>query len=493
MPATATSGIYIARPVRSDNGGASHIPFVVRDDASHSDIVMQTSDTTWQAYNTYGGNSLYTGQPAGRAYKVSYNRPFNTRGNDNGQDWLFNAEYPMVRWVERNGYDVSYLSGVDSDRSGSAASPSTRRSCPSATTSTGPARSGPTSRRPATPASTSRSSPATRCSGRRGGSPASTAPTRHTGPWSATRRPTRTPRSTRHPAWTGTWRDPRFSPPADGGRPENGLTGTIFTVNDGATTSIQVPEADGKMRLWRGTSVANLAAGATATLPNGTLGYEWDSDLDNGARPAGLVRMSSTTVNAPSVLQDYGSTYGSGTATHNLTLYRRANGGGLVFGAGTVQWSWGLDATHDRGSTATSTPMQQATVNLFADMGAQPATIASGLTAATASTDTTAPTATITSPTAGAVIAPGSAVTITGTATDTGGRVGGVEVSTDNGATWHPGDRPGHVDLRLDRRRQPARSPSRRGRSTTARTCRARPPRSRSTSGPGRRRRRRRG
>ena len=31
--------------------------------------------------------------------------------------------------------------------------------------------------------------------------------------------------------WTGTWRDPRFSPPADGGRPENALTGTIFTVN----------------------------------------------------------------------------------------------------------------------------------------------------------------------------------------------------------------------------------------------------------------------
>ena len=139
VPATATSGIYIARPVRSDNGGASHIPFVVRNDASHSDIVMQTSDTTWQAYNTYGGNSLYTGQPAGRAYKVSYNRPFNTRGNDNGQDWLFNAEYPMVRWVERNGYDVSYISGVDSDRLGSPAHASTRRSCRSATTSTGPA------------------------------------------------------------------------------------------------------------------------------------------------------------------------------------------------------------------------------------------------------------------------------------------------------------------------------------------------------------------
>ena len=37
----------------------SQISFVVRDDSSHSDIVLQTSDTTWQAYNTYGGNSLY--------------------------------------------------------------------------------------------------------------------------------------------------------------------------------------------------------------------------------------------------------------------------------------------------------------------------------------------------------------------------------------------------------------------------------------------------
>src|SRR5205085_3548184 len=39
--------------------------------------------------------------------------------------------------------------------------------------------------------------------------------------------------------WTGTFRDPRFSPPADGGRPENGLTGTIFTVQ-GTHGGIQV-------------------------------------------------------------------------------------------------------------------------------------------------------------------------------------------------------------------------------------------------------------
>jgi hypothetical protein len=63
VPATAVSGIYIARLSRSDNGGASHIPFVVRDDAAQADVLLQTDDTTWQAYNQYGGHSVYLGSP----------------------------------------------------------------------------------------------------------------------------------------------------------------------------------------------------------------------------------------------------------------------------------------------------------------------------------------------------------------------------------------------------------------------------------------------
>ena len=84
--------------------------------------------------------------------------------------------------------------------------------------------------------------------------------------------------------------------------------------------------------------------------------------------------------------------------------------------------------------------MQQATVNLFADMGAQPATLHGRADAPpTASTDTTAPTSTITSPAGGATVGDGAQVTITGTATDAGGGVvAGVEVSTDGGTTWHP-------------------------------------------------------
>src|SRR6476659_8832456 len=120
VPATAVSGIYLARAVRLDDGGANHIVFIVRDDTGHSDLLFQTSDTTWQAYNQYGGNSLYVGGPGtnpGRAYKVSYNRPFTTR-DTTPEDWVFNAEYPMVRFLEANGYNVSYTTGVDSDRNG---------------------------------------------------------------------------------------------------------------------------------------------------------------------------------------------------------------------------------------------------------------------------------------------------------------------------------------------------------------------------------------
>src|SRR5262249_42598227 len=80
---TGLSGISFAKITRSDTLGASHIFFVVRDDASTSPLLYQTSDTTWQAYNSYGGASLYIDQQfhltAGRAFKVSYNRPFNTR------------------------------------------------------------------------------------------------------------------------------------------------------------------------------------------------------------------------------------------------------------------------------------------------------------------------------------------------------------------------------------------------------------------------------
>ena len=432
------SGIYFAKLVRTDGtNGSSHIFFVVRNDASHSDLLFQTSDTTWQAYNDYGGSSLYDApQPIGRAYKVSYNRPFNTRG-DSGEDFVFNAEYPAVRWLERNGYDVSYFTDLDSDRHGALIkNHKTFMSVGHDEYWSGGQRANVEAARAAGVNLAFMSGNEIFWKTRWEPSIA--------GPTTANRTLV-TYKETTDDAkidplqnvWTGTWRDPRFSPPADGGRPENALSGTIFMVNGPRNDSIKVPASFKSLRFWNNTSVRNLAAGATKTFAAGTLGYEWDEDLDNGSRPPGLIDLSHATYTvSPDLLLDFGTSFGNGTATHSLTLYR-APSGALVFGAGTVQWTWGLDAVHDNAGPAADPDIQQATVNLLADMGSQPATIQSGLTAAAKTTDTTPPTATITSPASGSSASVGTPVTVSGTASDTGGVVGGVEVSTD-GSTWHP-------------------------------------------------------
>ena len=447
VPADATSGVYVADLIRQDGtDGASQIIFVVRNDEGHSDIVYKTADATWQAYNDWGGNSLYTGDGTthstdGRAYAVSYNRPFdyNLRSY-NPDSFFFAAETSMVRFLEKNGFDVSYIAMQDLDQRGALLlnhkilmtaghdeywSPAERSAVETARD-------------------------AGVSVGFFGGNDMfwKTYWTLSSFDSATPDRTLVTYKETHANAvidpvnpniWTGTWRDPRFSPPADGGRPENAVMGTMFTVNsDGTSHPITVPGTDANLRIWRNTSIANLSAGQSAALSDYVLGEESDEDVDNGFRPAGLIDLSSTTFNTTSLLQDYGSNYAAGTSTHSLTMYRAASGA-LVFSAGTLQWSWGLDSTHDGRTTAVDSRMQQAMINLFADMGAQPTTLMAGLVLATISTDHVAPTSTITSPLLGAILQAGVPITIKGTAQDSGGGVvAGVEVSVDNGVTWHP-------------------------------------------------------
>ena len=126
-------------------------------------------------------------------------------------------------------------------------------------------------------------------------------------------------------------------------------------------------------------------------LLKGLIGHEFDEDIDNGFRPPGLMRLSRTTIDNVVYLQDHAKVFDTGSATHSLTLYR-APSGALVFGAGTCQWSWGLDPHHDspagvpphvanpyvtrvgRDLAGPDPTVQQATANLFADMGVLPAT-----------------------------------------------------------------------------------------------------------------------
>jgi hypothetical protein len=441
VPSTAVSGVYIARVVREDNGGASHIIFVVRDDDGHSDLLLQTSDTTWQAYNRWGGNSLYVGQPNNRAYAVSYNRPFDTRATT-AKDWFFSNEYAMIRWVEKNGYDVSYTTGVDSEVRGAEILEH------KAFVSVGHDEYWSGNQRTYVEAARAAGVHLAFFSGNE-----IYWKTRWENSIDASGTPYRTlvcyketwANSKIDPApnvWTGTWRDNRFSPPADGGRPENSLSGQIFTVNRGPGgdlgTPITVGDAYSQLRFWRNTRIANLQPGQTENVGDFVLGYEWDEDLDNGARPNGLFHLSSTTQLAPQKIDQYGGpTTTSGQATHNLSLYRSSSGA-LVFGAGTINWGWGLDGTHDILVSNPDPALEQATVNLFADMGAQPLSLRTGLILSNMSTDVIAASSSITSVANGATIESGSSILLSGVALDSGGGVvAGVDISVDGGATWH--------------------------------------------------------
>ncbi|MEU5940869.1 DUF4082 domain-containing protein [Micromonospora sp. NPDC047548] len=437
VPQSAVSGVYIARLQRPGAEDGSHIVFVVRDDSSQSRLFFQTSDTTWQAYNLYGGSNFYEGGARGRAYALSYNRPFATRGHMSGRDFLFSNEYPTIRFLERNGYDVSYTTGIDSDRRGGLIrNHKVFLSVGHDEYWSGAQRANVEAARDAGVHLAFFSGNEVYWKTR----------------WESSQDGSGTPYRTLvcyketwandkiddSAEWTGTWRDPRFTPPGDGGRPENALTGTAYVANDD-DLPLQVPAEQGRFRIWRNTSVAAAAPGQVTTLAEHLVGYESNEDLDNGFRPAGLIRMSTTTGPTPQYLRDFGNKVSPGTTTHHITMYK-ASSGALVFSAGTIQWGWGLDDRHDsRTAVEPADPaIQQATINLLADMGVQPATLMTGRAAASASTDTQPPTATITSPTTGVSATNGNEVTVQGTASDTGGgRVAGVEVSTDGGETWH--------------------------------------------------------
>ncbi len=456
IPDDFVSGVYFAKLVREDGvEDASIIPFVVRDDASTSDIVFQTSDTTWQAYNAWGGASLYYGEvpvdPAdmigylppncscgltaiGRASAVSYNRPIitNTSPIGGSHDFIFGVESSAISWLEQNGYDVSYISGVDATRNGALLLNH------DAYLSVGHDEYWSAEQRANVEAARDSGVNLAFWSGNEcywkvrwessidGSGQAYRTMVCYKETWGTSTDPS--------DVGTGTWRDPRY---ADAGQePENSLTGTMFQVDSYRQDTISIPYDYSNLRFWRNTEVSQLNEGDTYNLVQNLLGYEWDSDVENGFRPDGLVNLSLSSISVDTYLRDYGATVGSAVATHSLTMYRAASGA-LVFGAGTVFWSWGLSDNHQGPTTSTDRNVQQAMVNMFADMGIQPTTLDASLILATQSTDTLKPTSSISSSMTGASFVEGQRVTITGTAQDFGGGIiAGVEVSTDGGQHW---------------------------------------------------------
>jgi hypothetical protein len=170
--------------------------------------------------------------------------------------------------------------------------------------------------------------------------------------------------------------------------------------------------------------------------------------------------------NSSSLRSATGASAGAGAGSvHQGRSSRQLGGGGggggaLVFATGTINWAWALSALHDTylGRTlAEDRDIQQATLNLLADMGVLPAAssvaggVGVGVPAASVGAAVGAATAPLVLPVPSTDVLPPSSViqrveynaslrcvTVFGKARDFGGgAVAAVEVSLDGGATWH--------------------------------------------------------
>ncbi|KAE8764332.1 N,N-dimethylformamidase beta subunit family domain-containing protein [Georgenia thermotolerans] len=107
-------GNYLIR-LTADSGGQTYVPLTLRTPDAAGRVLILNAVTTWQAYNGWGGRSLYKG-PRGypdRSYAVSFDRPYDR--NDGTGLYLID-ELPAVRLAERSGINLGYLTDVDLDR-----------------------------------------------------------------------------------------------------------------------------------------------------------------------------------------------------------------------------------------------------------------------------------------------------------------------------------------------------------------------------------------
>ncbi len=105
-------GQYLFKLVPT-KGSSTYVAFVVRDDQRHSDVLVISDVTTLQAYNTWGGYSLYTstdGHPGGRANVVSFDRPMEMYWAQSG---TLGDSFNIGQLVESLGLDVSYATNID--------------------------------------------------------------------------------------------------------------------------------------------------------------------------------------------------------------------------------------------------------------------------------------------------------------------------------------------------------------------------------------------
>jgi hypothetical protein len=105
--------------LRLDGQGAQQfVPVTIRSPSNQGRIVVVNAVTTWQAYNRWGGYSLYQdpdGRASGRVRAVSFDRPYQADVMQGAGDFLY-FELPFVLFAERAGVPLGYATDVDLDQ-----------------------------------------------------------------------------------------------------------------------------------------------------------------------------------------------------------------------------------------------------------------------------------------------------------------------------------------------------------------------------------------
>jgi hypothetical protein len=324
-PTDWASGFYLAR-LTGSSGKQSYIIFVVRDDARSAALLFQSSVTTYAAYNGWGGYGLYSVNSVGgkAATKVSFNRPYRNPqrpSSGKGAGDFLSWEIHMLRFLEREGYDVVYSTNIDTH-----ASPNRLLKC-RGFLSVGHDEYWTWAMRDAVEAARNR--------GVNLGFFGANA-----GYWQVRLEPNAKGQADRivvgykftaiqqdpaaatdPPRTTYLWRDYPVS------RPEASLVGVQYDYN-----SVDLDMVIGDMPAW-------IRAGTTLTkgsVLRGMLGYEVDR-VSPTSSPAGIQVLASS----PYEVCPEGKCTGE-IRYANMSWYSHQSGAG-VFAAGSMQWNWGLD------------------------------------------------------------------------------------------------------------------------------------------------------
>jgi hypothetical protein len=389
VPANWTTGVYLARLNASD-GNKSFIFFVVRNDGGNEDILVQTSVTTYQEYNIWGGVSGYDNVLSGGPYpfeavKVSFDRPFED-GKGAGQ--YLHYEYPFIRWAESQGYNLTYTTNIDTHTNVNALknrkaflslghdeywSKQMRDNLQDAINSGVNAAF----------FSANNVYWQIRLEPNAAGTP-NRVQVVYKGAATSSSRPGPDPMwNVNNSLVTVEWRDPLVN------LPENALVGVMYEDNVGHGYPYVV--VNSSHWVYEGTGFVD-----GSSVP-GIVGYEYDKVYSNGFSPPGLTILS----NSPVV----GIDHGGGNSHSNSSIYTTPSGA-RVLAAGTIQWSWGLD---DYTEALAHPGIQRTTANIL-----------NNFIGRTSPSTTATPTSTsTTTPTVPATVTPTRTVTPAGTATAT--------------------------------------------------------------------------